>query len=460
MDTMCGVNRRFVLTLVRFVFVCCSIMIIGCTIKKYGDDHARPSADWVKNAVVYEINLHSYSRGGGLKELKSQIQELKKFGITTVSLIPIHPIGELNRKGKYGSPTAVKDYYAINPEFGTMEDLKELIRAIHQEGMKILIDLGINQAAWDSQLLMEHPDWFIHNEEGAIVAPNSERSDVAQLDLNQHELRKYMIAMMKYWVRDIGVDGFQCTSAELVPTDFWDIARGELDRIKPVLMISNGSLPAHHVKAFDLTGSWNLTSTIAAIMNGKVSASVINDSLSAEALGFPTGSLHYRCTMMKDEYGENHPAKIIPPVEKSIQQTADINTILAFTLPGVPLISSDDESGHSQQLDLLKSKLRDMDALYRYHPAFQYGVFQNVPNSENYHLFSFLRYLGEDSVLIVINFTREKKDTEIQLPAGASLFWKDQSSGVRINVKNSCLRTTIGAFGFRFLVPSSEKEKL
>ena len=453
-------KRRFVILIACSVFVCCSVFYFGCTIKKYGDLNARLSADWVKNAVVYEINLHSYSQGGALKELTSQIQELKKFGITTVSLTPIHSIGELNRKGKYGSPNAVKDYYAVNPEFGTMEDLKELVRVIHQEGMKILIDLGINQAAWDSQLLMEHPDWFVHNEEGAIVAPNNERSDVAQLDFNQHELRKYMIAMMKFWVQEIGVDGFQCTSAELVPTGFWDIARSELDRIKPVLLISDGTLPAHHVNAFDLTGSWDLKSTIAAIIHGKVPASVINDSLSAESLRFPTGSLHYRSTMKYDEQGEEVPAKIVPSVEKSIQQTADISTILAFTLPGVPLISYDDESTNSQQLDLLKSKFRDINALYRNHPALQNGFYQNVQNSENYHLFSFLRYSGEDSVLIVINFTREKKDTEIQLPAGASLLWKDQWSGVRINVKNSRLSTAIGAFGFRVLVPSSEKEKL
>ena len=182
-------NKRFLINATVIVFVCSSISYFGCTKKKYNDLNARLSADWVKSAIIYEVDLRSFSNGGTFKALEAQIPELKKLGITVVSLMPIHPIGELNRRGKLGSPDAVKDFYAVNSEFGTLEDFKSLVNSTHQQGLKIIINLVANQAAWDSQLLMEHPDWFVHNEEGAIVAPNSEWSDVAQIDYNQHELR-------------------------------------------------------------------------------------------------------------------------------------------------------------------------------------------------------------------------------------------------------------------------------
>ena len=254
---------------------------------------------------------------------------MNKLGITVISLQPINPVGELNRRGRLGSPDAVKDFYSVNSEYGTLEDFKSLVNTIHQQGLKIIINLVANQAAWDSQLLMEHPDWFVHNEEGAIVAPNSESNDVAQLDYNQHELCKYMIAMMKFWIQEIGIDGFQCRSAEMIPTDFWDVARNELDKIKPVLMISEGMLPEHHIKAFDLTCSWNMNDAFANIIDGKVSASIINDSLNAEYLQFPKGSLHLRSNINHKEY-----IKDTPDIEKSNSQDKKLISILAFTLPG------------------------------------------------------------------------------------------------------------------------------
>ena len=256
--------------------------------------NAHQSPEWLKNAVIFEIDLRSFSNAGSLKALEAQIPELKKLGITAISLTPIHPLGELNRRGLLGSPDAVKDFYEINSEYGTLEDFKSLVSTTHHQGLKIIMNLVLSQAAWDSQLLMEHPDWFVHNEDGAIVAPNSERNDVALIDFNQHELRKYMVVMMKFWIHDIGIDGFQCRSAELIPTDFWEITRSELDKIKPVLMISDSRLPEHQLNAFDITCSWNMEKTIANIIDGTAPASNINDSMTVECIQFPKGSLHLR----------------------------------------------------------------------------------------------------------------------------------------------------------------------
>jgi glycosidase len=447
------VNKRFLINATVIVFVCSSISYFGCTKKKYNDLNARLSADWVKSAIIYEVSLRSFSKGGSFKALEAQIPELKKLGITIVSLTPIHPVGELNRRGKLGSPDAVKDFYAVNSEFGTLEDFKSLVNSTHQQGLKIIINLVANQAAWDSQLLMEHPDWFVHNEEGAIVAPNSEWSDVAQIDYNQHELRKYMITMMKFWIQEIGIDGFWCRSAELIPIDFWDVARGELDKIKPVLMISEGMAPEYHIKAFDLTCSWNMNDAFANIVEGKVSASIINDSLNAEYLQFPKGSLHLRCSMKHDNYIED-----TPHIEKSSSQDEKAISILAFTLPGVPLFYTDNEVGNNKQFASFSKLYGNLCTLRRSHPALQYGSYRNVQNSDSSHLFSFLRFSDNDSVLIVVNFAHEKKEVEIQMPLNATLYWKDQFSGVNIKVNNSRLNVAILPLDFLALEPYSKKE--
>jgi cyclomaltodextrinase len=447
------VRKRFLFTMAFIVFVCCSISYFGCTKKKYSGLNARLSPEWTKNAIIDEINLRSFSRGGTFKALETQIPELKELGITVISLMPIHPIGELNRRGLLGSLYAAKDFYTVNPEFGTLEDFKSLVSATHQQGLKIIINLVINQAAWDNQLLMEHPDWFMHNEEGAIVAPNFECSDVAQIDYNQHELRKYMIAMMKFWVQEIGIDGFQCRSTESIPTDFWDVARNELDKIRPVLMISDSRLPEHHLKAFDITCSWNMDNAIANIIGGTNPAWIINDSLNAEFHQFPNRSLHLRFNIKHDNNIEDAPNR-----EKSSPQTERAIEILTFTLPGVPLIYSGDVAGNNKKKELFNKLYKDLIKLRRNHPALQCGEYRVVQNSDSSHIFSFIRFSGKDSVITIVNFANGKKDAEIQMSAGASLLWKDQFSGVSVKVENSRLRLAIFPLDFLMLVPSSEKE--
>jgi len=216
---------------------------------------ARPSADWVKDACIYSVYLRSFSREGTFLGLEKRIPELKAMGVTVLWLLPIHPVGVEKRKGRLGSPYAVRDYYGINPEFGTLDDFKRLLATVHKHGMKLIIDLVANHTSWDSKLMKEHPDWFTRDEEGRIVLPNADWTDVAALDYTQPGLRRYMIDMMTYWVKEVGIDGFRCDVAELVPTDFWNDARKELDAIKPIMMLSEGSIPEHHAEAFDLTYS-------------------------------------------------------------------------------------------------------------------------------------------------------------------------------------------------------------
>jgi glycosidase len=447
--------------------VLCIFCYFGCTKKEYADLNARQSTAWIKNAVIYEVYLRSFSKEGTFKALEVQIPELKKLGVTIVSLLPIHPIGELNRMGSLGSPYAVKDFYAVNPEYGTLDDFKSLVNTVHQQNMKIIIELVADRAAWDSRLLMEHPDWFAHNAEGAIVSPNSDCLDAAQLDYVQHEPRKYMIAMMKFWVQNIGIDGFKCSSAELVPTDFWNIARAELEKIKPVVMISDDSLPEHHVKAFDMTCSWNISDALTRITNSTASASIFDDSLKTELRLFPKGSLHLRYIKT---YSKN--VEDVCAIEPFTAQIAQAAAVLAFTLPGVPLIFNGEEAGNSRRVDLFDKvdidwthgsdfqKLYEtLSALRCFHPALRYGKYVNVANTENKHVFSFFRLDGTDTVLVIINFRKEKKEVSVNMPASSSITWNDRFSNISLQVKDTCLSAVLAPLEYLVLIPNIRKEQ-
>ena len=292
----------------------------------YSALHARASANWVKHAVIYEVYLRSFSKEGTLKALEGRIPELKQLGVTVLWVMPIHPTGIINRKGSLGSPYSVRDYYAVNPEFGTLDDVKSLVHTVHQQGLKMIIDLVANHTAWDNPMLMKHPEWYTHNASGKIIPPNPDWTDVADLNYDNPELRTYMIAMMKYWVQDIGIDGFRCDVAELVPTDFWETAEKELESIKPVLMLSEGSLPEHHLKAFDITYSWNVYDVFDKVLGGSTPATIFHDLLKTESHQFPKGSLRMRFNTNHDKNAYDGSA-----VEKFSPQGAKATAVLSFT---------------------------------------------------------------------------------------------------------------------------------
>jgi len=222
-----------------------------------------------------------------------------------------------------------------------------------------------------------------------------------------------------------------------------------------VLMISESMLPAHYIKAFDLTCSWDINNILAKIIDCTVPPSIIDDSLTAEFLQFPNGSSHLRLSIAYNENIED-----TSDIEKSNQQSAKVNAILSFTLPGVPLISSVDKAVGNKQLNLFNKFNEDLVTLRRNHPALRYGKYQNVQNSDISHIFSFIRFSGKDSVITVINFANSKKEADIQMPAGSSLIWKNQFSGVSVKVKDSRLRIDVLPLGFMTMAPSSEKEIL
>jgi len=195
--------------------------------------------EWSKNATIYEVNIRQYTPEGTFKAFEAHLPRLKEMGIDIIWIMPIHPIGEKNRKGKKGSPYSVKDYYGVNTEFGSMNDFKLLVNKIHELNMHVIIDWVANHSAWDNPLATEHPDWYTKTNEGQFQpTPWYDWEDIIDFDYENPGIRKYMTDALVYWVKETDIDGYRCDVAGFIPVDFWDNVRRELDLVKPVFMLA------------------------------------------------------------------------------------------------------------------------------------------------------------------------------------------------------------------------------
>ena len=184
-----------------------------------------------RNQLLYSVFVRDYGKNGTFFDVENDLDRIKDLGTDIIWLMPIHPIGEKGRKGSVGSPYAIKDYRAVNPDFGTLEDFISLTDAIHSKGMKCIIDVVYNHTSPDSVLANEHPEWFLHNEKGEPIPKVKEWYDIVDLDYSHRELWDYQIETLKYWARY--VDGFRCDVAPLIPLEFWKKAREEVEKVRP-----------------------------------------------------------------------------------------------------------------------------------------------------------------------------------------------------------------------------------
>ncbi|HEY5774448.1 MAG TPA: alpha-amylase family glycosyl hydrolase, partial [Xanthomonadales bacterium] len=225
--------------------------------------------EWSRNASIYQLNTRQFSTEGTFSAAQKQLPRLKALGIDIVWLMPINPIGEQNRKGRLGSPYSVKDYFGVNPEFGTFDDLKNFVDAAHALGMYVILDWVANHTAWDNPMRSEHPDWYERDYKGDFrPTPWWDWSDIIDLDYSQRGVREYMTSALKYWVREAGIDGYRCDVAGFVPVDFWNNVRKELDAIKPVFMLAEWDSRDLHAEAFDMTYAWSWREAVKAIVHG------------------------------------------------------------------------------------------------------------------------------------------------------------------------------------------------
>lgn len=223
--------------------------------------------------VIYEANLRAMAPGHNFAALESRLDTLQRIGVTTVWLMPIYPVGKERSAGGLGSPYAVADYEAVNPDFGSRAQFRALVADCHKRGMKVILDWVANHTAWDNPWVKRHKDWYTQDSQGNITIPaGTNWQDVADLNYDSRPMRRAMVAAMKSWLKE-GVDGFRCDYADGVPVDFWKDAISELRAGgKPLLFLAEGAQPGLYDAGFDLTYDWRLYGLVKDIFLGKKSA--------------------------------------------------------------------------------------------------------------------------------------------------------------------------------------------
>ncbi len=378
-------------------------------------DNKPMHAAWSKNANIYEVNIRQYTNEGTFEAFEKHLPRLKKMGVDILWIMPIFPVGELNRKGSLGSYYAVKDYKDINPEFGDIKQFKKLVKKAHKLGMHVILDWVANHSAWDNQWATDHPDWYKHNEDGSFASP-FDWTDVIAFDYSNPTLRDSMIDALKFWVTEANVDGYRCDVAGMVPTDFWEQARVELDSIKPVFMLAEDEdNPKLLESAFDMNYGWKLHKIMNGIAKGTKHANDIWDNLAWSDSTYPTDSYRMYFTSNHDENSWNG------SVSKRMGKAGEVMAVLSYTVPGMGLVYSGQEAGLSKKLlffdkDTIvwnKSDYADiytkLNNLKTTNKALWNGTsggkIIRLGDGSNYNVFAFYREKDSDKVVAVLNMS-------------------------------------------------------
>ena len=428
---------------------------IGAVARADGDfssETAEPAPAWLRDGVLYEIFPRDFSPSGNLNGVTAKLDQLHQLGVTVLWIMPIQPIGEKFRKGEYGSPYAIRDYYAIDPDYGTLDDFKRLVAEAHKHGLKVIMDLVADHTAWDSVLIKppvavlespraranhtirdnvmtKHPGFYKQDANGKILSPVPEWTDVAGLNYANPQLRAYMITMMKYWVQTCDIDGYRCDVASMVPTDFWMEARAAIGKTKPDFMwLAEASEPELMTQAFDIDYDWPLMASLNKVLMDGAPASDLEHTWTKSWREFPKGTLHMR---VSDDHDESR------AVARFGVNGALAASALMFTLDGVPLlyngmeVGDATESGDPALFDKLtifwqpkgRPPLRD---IYRglinlrehYASCFCNNRVTWLRNSDENNVVTFMRSDGTNEFIVAINFSNRPVSGQVELKDG------------------------------------------
>jgi glycosidase len=357
----------------KFFLIGCAIVLFGC--KKESNDTSKTIAKFSpeveENGVIYEVNIRQYSPEGSFNAFTKDIPQLKELGVKIIWVMPIFPISQTKRKAtggdnskfasempkeeqhKYlGSYYAVSDFKKVNPEFGTIEDFRNLVQTAHENGIYVILDWVPNHTGWDHVWIKEHPEYYTKNAKGEIIDPiNPETgkswgwTDVADLNYDNQNLRKEMTADMLHWIKNENIDGFRCDVAGNVPLDFWKQAIPQLRKEKNIFMLAEAWEPALlKDNLFDMAYGWDGHHTLNKIAQGK--ETVKNFDAYIEKI-----NKDYEANDILMNFVDNHDENSWNGTIKSrLGAAEEAMTALTYFMPGMPLIYSGNEYGLEHSL--------------------------------------------------------------------------------------------------------------
>jgi glycosidase len=403
---------------------------------------------WSRNAVIYEVNIRQYTPEGTFNAFREHLPRLKDLGVDILWLMPVNPIGEKNRKGTLGSYYSVRDYKAVNPEFGTLDDFRKLVNAAHDLGFKVILDWVANHTSWDHAWITEHPEWYSQDSLGRMISP-FDWSDVADLNYDNPALRNEMLDAMRFWIKETGIDGYRCDVAMLVPTDFWEQVRTELDKIKPVFMLAEAEQPDHHTRAFDMSYGWELHNIFKEIARGQKNAGDIDSYFTKQDTLYPHDAYRMYFITNHDENSWNGTEY------ERFGEGMSTFAVLSYLLPGMPLIYSGQEAGFNRRLQFFDKDIIDwnpasalnefykkLNLLKRTNPALLNGIeggsYSRITTAYKKQVLAFIRQKEDERIIVVTNLSGDSLTVKIKLESVKTEF-KEYFSGEEKTFADSTL---------------------
>ena len=397
------------------LFVCLAILLAACEPTKKAETEVFNLPD-VEDIAMYQVNPRVFAPSNSLNAVAARIDSIRALGVNMMWVMPIYPIGI--EKGK-NSPYCISDYKAVAPEFGTIDDFKNLARVCHEHGMGIILDWVANHTAWDHPWVKAHPDWYTHDEQSdTIIHPRpADWYDVADLNYDSEGLREAMIDAMKFWIVEVGIDGFRCDVADWVPADFWKDAIGQLRTAageRRIVMLAEGkNVDNFTVGGFDMNYAWDYKDEIVKVWNGAPASDLIKaDQTEYESL--PEGKVKMRFTTNHDHATEAAPC---------VQFTNDRGAMAAYVATVFPhggaLIYGSQEVGYPEPINFFKyvavdwtakpeiyKEYQQLIALYNGHPALRKG---QMTAYEDPDVLVFEKTDGSERFLVLVNVRNEQK---------------------------------------------------
>lgn len=410
-------KNKLLATVMFSVLLACQPGNTGSEVEQ--EEPSYPEA--ARDHVIYEVNIRQYTEEGTIAAFAKHLPRLKSLGVDILWIMPIQPIGELNRKGSLGSYYSIQDYSKVNPEFGTLEHFKSMVEEAHKLGMTVMLDWVANHTAWDHPW-MEKEGYHTKDSLGNVVPPVPDWSDVADLNYDNLDMQQDMIAEMKYWVKEADIDGFRCDMAGMVPNEFWKQAMTSLRKEKDLFMLAEWDDPSIH-ESFHMSYNWEAHHLMNDIARQDKPVSELVTNVQEDLTDY--GSQAFRLNFLTN-HDENSWKGSIP---ERFGDSHEAFAVLSFTLPGMPLLYSGQEAGLAKRLaffekdtinwgtypyqDFYQSLIalkKSNEALYNGKHG---GVIEFLPPS-NDAVMAFKRTKNQNEVTVLINLSDKEQQVDLQ----------------------------------------------
>ena len=405
-------------------------------------------------AVVYEANIRAFGPESNLRGLAARLRSIRALGVNVLWLMPIQPVGKLKSAGGLGSPYAVADFDAVNPEFGSEQDLRTVVHEAHRLHMAVILDWVADHTSWDHPWIRRHPDWYLRDEAGRISSPpKTGWLDVAALDYRNRAMRKAMTGSMRSWIARFDVDGFRCDSSDRMPFDFWKSAIESLraSTHKRLLMLAEGYRPDDYTAGFDLTYGWGFCTRLRQVFGGKDAREIAN-AATEEKKDIPTGAERLR-------FITNHDISAfegsLPELYKSFQGARTAFAIAAL-YGGVPLIYTGEEADYGKRIPIFEDStiewregawMAQLMSLRAGNTALRTG---KVTDRSTRDAVVFDRRRGSNEVLVVANVRGKGQSVDVDSEWRGA--WTDGMSHQAAQIKGNIY---LPPYGYRIYVRGS-----